>query len=981
MSAVRRRGDARRAVAPARVALAAGAVPRATYRVQLHSEFRFVDAIALVPYLAALGISHLYCSPYLRARPGSRHGYDIVDHTMLNPEIGTREEFARLVETLRAHGMTHLCDVVPNHMAIFGSDNAWWMDVLENGPASRYARFFDIDWAAQDPFLAGKVLVPVLGEPYGAVLERGELVLAFERDSGTFAIRYFDHRLPLDPRVCVSIVELAAEIAADSLPSSVAAGIADVVSALRGLPDRSDPDPASIARRQADAPAVKARLASLAVMHRPLSTAIDTLVARYNGSPGVKGSFDALNALLEAQAFRLAYWRVASDEINYRRFFDVNDLASLRMEDDVVFDATHGFLLSLLADGHIGGLRIDHPDGLHDPARYFAQLQTRYRELVARRRGVALEDLPGVYVVLEKISASHEHMPARWPVHGDTGYPFANTMTGVLVDPTSRSRMDRAWRAFVGDEARDFDAAARDGKRAIMRGSLAASLNTLASHALRIARADPHTRDFTLSTLRDALAETAAAFPVYRTYVSADGASPQDRRHIDWAVSRARRQSRVADPSVFDFVRSLLLGEADEDVVRSIAVERLAFAMKFQQFTAPVAAKGVEDTAFYTHTRFVALNEVGGEPDVFGLTRRAFHRITSDRASAWPHTLLATSTHDNKRSEDVRARLAVISERPAAWRLLVRRWARLNRSRRTVIEGASAPTRSDEYLLYQTLVGTFPAGGASGDALDGYRERIGNYMIKAAREAKIATSWLRIDADYEQALTAFVNGLLVDRPDNRFLDELRAQAPAFAWFGLLNSLTMTLVKLGAPGVPDFYQGNEMLDLSLVDPDNRRPVDYAARRAALAALPALEHGRAPIASLQPLFEAPHDGRAKLWIVHRMLQHRARARRVYDDGAYLPVTASGGRSRHVLAFARRHEGHGLVIVAGRLFASLGLDVGRLPVGADVWADTTIETRAIAEGTVVTDILTGATFTAGESWPLARLLATFPGAALAW
>jgi len=654
------------------------------------------------------------------------------------------------------------------------------------------------------------------------------------------------------------------------------------------------------------------------------------------------------------------------------------------MDDDEVFEATHAFLLSLAAQGAVGGFRIDHPDGLSDPARYFERLQDRYRALVAERTGQRADAIPGIYVLIEKISAGFEHMPREWPVHGDTGYPFANAITGILVDPTSRGRVDRTWRAFVGDEARDFESTARDGKRVVMRGSLAAGLNTLAGQALRIARADPHTRDLTLSTLRDALTGVVAQFPVYRTYVTDRGASAQDRRYIDWAVSRARRESRVADPIVFDFVRSLLLAEAPEDSPRSRIDGRLAFALRFQQYTSPVAAKGVEDTAFYRHARFVALNEVGGEPDQFGLTRRAFHRITADRAAAWPHTMLATSTHDNKRSEDVRARLAVISEAPAAWRLAVRRWARMNRSRRSVVQGASAPSRSDEYLLYQTLAGTFPPEDARGEALAAYRERIAAYMTKAAREAKLATSWMRVDADYEAALAAFVDGLLADRPDNRFLDELREQSRTFAWHGLLNSLTMTIVKLTAPGVPDFYQGNEVLDYSLVDPDNRRPVDYDRRRALLDSLQRLEasSGDAPGPALRGLFDAPYDGRAKLWIVYRLLALRRRISGIFERGDYVPLMATGERSRHVLAFARTHGGHGVVAVTGRLFASMGNDVDVLPLGEPVWRDTAIDPKVVPEGTVARDALSGAAIANEDgSWSLGRLFAHFPGAVLEW
>ena len=959
--------------------LAAATIPRATYRVQLHGEFRFADAAALVPYLAAIGISHLYCSPYLRARPGSRHGYDIVDHAMLNPEIGTRDDFDALVDALARHDMSHVCDVVPNHMAIMGEDNEWWMDVLENGPASSFAEFFDIDWMPQDPDLAGKVLVPVLGEPYGAVLERGELKLHFEPHAGAFAIRYFQHRLPLDPRECAPIIELAVAAERTRMPAAVLAEVESLADALLSLPARGDNERSDVRRR--DVPFVKRRLADLVAAHPPLAQAIDAVVASCNGSPGKPASFEELDRLLERQAFRLAYWRVAADAINYRRFFDVNDLASLRMEDERVFEATHAFLLGLAANGRIGALRIDHPDGLFDPAPYFQRLQSRYRELAARSKGVSLAAQPGIYLAIEKISAPHEHLPADWPIHGDTGYRFANEINAVLVDPTAKARVDRVWRAFVGEEARDFETAAYEGKRAIMRGSLAAGLNRLASDALRTARADRHTRDFTFSVLREAIAETVAWFPVYRTYVSSRGVSAQDRRYIEWAVARARRASRVADPSVFDFVRSLLLASPPAGSPPALLERYVDFAMRFAQFSAPVAAKGVEDTSFYTHARFIAANEVGGDPQQFGMTRRAFHRVSSDRAASMCHSMLATSTHDNKRSEDVRARIDVISELPAAWRLNVRRWSRINRTRKVMQEGGIAPSRSDEYYLYQTLVGSFPPL-TDPVALEDYRARIASHVIKAAREAKTRTSWLRIDTEYEQALTGFVNAVLADRRDNLFLADLRAQAATFAWFGMLNSLTMTLVKLASPGVPDIYQGNEILDYSLADPDNRRTVDYGTRRALLASLRALEAGGAIGERLGELFASPYDGRAKLWIVYRMLAFRRQNPGLFDNRAYRPLTAKGSRSRHVLAFSRACGTRGVVAVAGRLFASLGVAPGQVPLGFPAWDDTALDAGMIPPGTRVVDVLSGAEFeSAPGNWLLGRLFASFPGALLAW
>ncbi|HEV8554529.1 MAG TPA: malto-oligosyltrehalose synthase [Casimicrobiaceae bacterium] len=957
-------------------------VPLATYRVQLNGGFTFADATALVPYLAALGVSHVYCSPYLRARPGSLHGYDIVDHSALNPEIGSREDFERFVAALDAHGMGHLCDMVPNHVGVMGADNAWWMDVLENGPASACAEFFDIDWSPFDADLAGRVLVPVLGDPYGVVLERGELGLAFEPETGAFAVRYFGHRFPIDPREYPILLAPALELGRGDLSPEGADAIARLVAALRALPPRTVTAADALAVRRRDSAACKSELAQLAVRHRALADAIARLVADVNGVPGRPESFERLHALLEAQAYRLAYWRVASDEINYRRFFDVHDLAALRMENQAVFDATHAFILQLAAAGKIHGLRIDHPDGLYDPARYFEQLQARYQQCVAETGASTGGTTPPAYVVLEKIGASHERMPERWPISGTTGYRFATVVNGLFVAGVAKARLDRAWRAFVGTEALDYEATVYRSKHATMRGPLAAELTMVTHRALRVARGDRRTRDFTFNALRRAIEEIVAHFPVYRTYVAEGGASAQDRRYIDWAVARARRESRAADASVFDFLRAMMLASPPPGATAERKAQYLGFAMRFQQFTAPVAAKGVEDTSFYTFNRFVALNDVGGDPDQFGTTVRAFHGASQDRAAVWPATMLATSTHDNKRSEDVRARIDVISELPAEWRLTVRRWSRLNRSRKRQVDGRDAPSRNDEYLLYQTLVGTFPAGQTDVAALAHYCERIQRYMVKAAREAKVRTSWLGVNADYEDALVSFVAALLAAEGENLFLDDLRAQSVPFAWFGMLNSLSMALIKFASPGVPDLYQGNELFDLRLVDPDNRVAVDYDVRRARLAELVSLAGGATAVLAdaIPSWFATPGDGRAKLWITFRLLRFREAHREILATGDYLPVRATGQRADHVVAFARRHADAGAIAVAGRLFASLGLAPGALPQGEAAWGDTALDIGFLPPDTTVTNVLTGEALIVRDGRvPMALAFRQFPGALL--
>jgi len=954
-------------------------IPRATYRVQLHRAFDFARATALVPYLARLGVSHLYCSPALRARAGSTHGYDIIDHTEINPELGGRDAFEALVAALKANGMGLVFDVVPNHMGIMGADNAWWLDLLENGPASAHADFFDIDWHPLDPTMANRVLVPVLGDHYGLVLERGELRLEFAAARGELSVRYYEHRFPVDPHEYPRVLGLAVNPSARDQGSLELASLA---AAFGHLPPRDDTHAAAVDERNRDKEVHKRRLARLAAEHPETAAVLQRAIDRVNGTPGERGSLERLHELLEAQAYRLAYWRVASDEINYRRFFDINDLAALRMENDAVFDATHELVLELAASGKIDGLRIDHPDGLYDPAKYFERLQQRYARLAeaqsSERAGATAPRR--LWVVAEKILAGHERLPESWPIHGTTGYRFAAVVNGLFVDGAAKAKFERTWRSFTG-EAIDFTEAAYRGKRTILRTALASELTVLASELLRLARADRRTRDYTFNTLRQALAEVIACFPVYRTYLG-ETSSRQDRRFIDWAVAQARRRSGAADVTIFEFVRAALLARPPEGSAAELAGRYRSFAMKFQQVTAPVAAKGVEDTTFYAYAPLGSLNEVGTGPDMFGMTVSAFHGASGDRALHWPHTVLATSTHDNKRSEDVRARIDVLSEMPAAWRLLLRRWSRMNRSKKRSPHGEPAPSRSDEYLLYQTLLGTLPATALDARALADYRARIEHYMVKAAREAKRHSSWINVNADYERVVTEFVGALLGRLEGNLFLDDLREQVARIGWFGALNSLSMTLLKLASPGVPDLYQGSELFDLSLVDPDNRRPVDYALRQRFLDALVEMASGSAePLgARVRALFDAPYDGRTKLWTVWRALDVRRRDPELFERGDYVPLQARGAKAAHVVAFARRYEGRIAIAVAGRLFLTLLGEPDRLPLGAQVWGDTEVDLAPLGQRTTLVNALTGEVLQpSAQRWSLAEAFATFPGALL--
>ncbi len=947
-------------------------VPRATYRLQFHKDFGFDDAIRILPYLVRLGVSHVYCSPIQRARVGSMHGYDVVAHHEVNPELGGRDGFDRFSRALREHGLGQLLDLVPNHMGVMGGDNAWWMDVLENGPASLYAQHFDIDWQPLNPELTGKVLLPVLGDHYGDVLSSGDLVLRFEAATGSLALHYFEHHFPLAPESYSPVLTKAQARIEDP---DLAASLASTATALGHLPGRHATESGERAERARDKELLKTRLARLVARQPAVAQAIVAAVAEIN----LASARDELHAMIEEQAYRLAYWRVAADEINYRRFFDINELAALRMEREEVFEATQSFALDLAAAGVVDGLRIDHPDGLYDPARYFAQLQQGY----ASRAGLVLPDVDHegrparpLYVVAEKIAAPHEEVPENWHIHGMTGYRFANLANGILVDTSAAAKFDTLWRNFTG-VVDGFEEQAHAGKRDVIRTALASELNVLSTELLRIARADRRTRDYTLNALRRALTEMAACMPVYRTYII-DEPSAQDLRYMDWAMRDAQRHSDDADLSVFGFVRQTLLGEAVRGAPEGLRARVRHFAVRFQQFSAPVAAKGVEDTAFYRYFPLSSLNEVGGDPAQFGVTVADFHEASALRARLWPHTMLATSTHDNKRSEDVRNRIDVLSEMPARWRLALRHWRSLNRRVRQQLEAAGAPigapSHGDEYLLYQTLLGTLPAGELGEAALESYCDRIVQYMIKAARESKLHTRWTHPDEAYEGSLEGFVRAVLKKDHDHEFLNDLQALATTLAWFGALNSLTLTLLKFTSPGVPDLYQGQEIIGLTLVDPDNRRPVDYAALEQSLADLEALDPAQATT-----LLSTLLDGRAKLWLTWRLLSLRRQQPLLFRDGDYAALKVKGEHAQHVLAFSRRHGSAHLVVIAGRLFSRLPGMPAALPLGESVWSDTCVAID-LPEGARLTNVLTGeGLVVAGGIIRLSLAFSQLPAAAL--
>src|SRR4051812_28547824 len=803
-------------------------IPTSTYRLQFNRQFTFNDAREIVPYLDALGISDCYASPYFQARAESLHGYDITDHNKLNAAIGSRADYDAWISDLHAHGMGQIVDFVPNHMGVGEPLNHWWMDVLENGPSSSYAPFFDIDWKPLKADLEDKVLLPILGDQYGRVLERGELQVRFE--AGAFYLRYYEHEFPIAPGTYRHILEIALEKLAPFKDEDFYGEFQSIITALEYLPRRTETDPERIAERAREKEIIKRRLERRCEEAVQVQAAISQALEQINGKPGEPRSFDALDGLLNDQAYRLAFWRVAAEEINYRRFFDVNDLAGLRMELPEVFDATHRLLLGLIREGAVTGVRIDHPDGLYLPKEYFEKLQRRAAEAL----GIPLPaDGRAIYLAVEKILSGNEALRTDWPVHGTTGYEFGKLVANVLVDASAEQAITKAFHRFIG-HSMPFGHLVYAKKRLVMRLSLANDVNVLGDMLDRLSEKNRWFRDFTLEALARAVRETIACFPVYRTYVTpGQPVSEEDRVIIERAVATAKRRNPALEESVFNFLRDVLLLRFPENLDEEARAAHEHFVLKFQQSTGPIMAKGLEDTAFYIYNRLTALNEVGGEPQHFGISVEDFHARNAERRRDWPATLLATSTHDTKRSEDVRARILAISEVPQLWRSSIQRWRAINRRWKRKVEESSAPDPNEEYLFYQTLLGSWPLGAT--EASPEYIERIQAYMAKALKEAKMNTSWIQPNEQWDSAMSDFVARVLEASPKNKFLPSFLPVAEEIARLGAINSLSQLALKLTVPGVPDMYQGTELWNFSLVDPDNRRPVDYQQRRDMLASL--------------------------------------------------------------------------------------------------------------------------------------------------
>ena len=955
-------------------------IPSATYRVQFSQDFTFRDAEALVPYLQRLGISDLYASPVLRAVPGSSHGYDICEPGQLNPELGTPEDFERLSAILQAHDMGLLLDIVPNHMGIAGNCNPWWNDVLENGRASRYARYFDIDWTPVKPELAGKVLLPVLEDQYGNVLDSGKLALVYVE--GHFELHYGELRLPVAPGTYAAVLEPALEPLVERLGPAHddVLELQSILTSISHLPRRNSVDAAALEERHREKEVIKRRLAALHGASPTFQTALEETVQALNGLPGDPRSFDPLDALIREQAYRLAYWRVAGEEINYRRFFDVNTMAAIHNELPEVFHATHDFILSLVGAGQVTSLRVDHPDGLWDPPGYFRMLQVH--ALVERIRAKSEHDTsadartlleervaawldaqpvdaePPLYVVAEKILTETEPLPRDWAVSGTTGYDFMNQVSGLFVDQRHERAFDRLYADFIGLDQRFSDLMV-NSKRTIMRESLAGEIYSLSHQLERLAEANRHYRDFTLNSLQQAIREFIACLGIYRTYITGPNAvSQRDQSFVEAAIREAQQRNPRVSQSIFYFLRDCLLLRNFYEFDEPDRERLLTWVMRFQQVTGPVMAKSVEDTAFYVYNRLSSLNEVGGQPATFGLSLDEFHRKNGQRLRAWPHALTSTSTHDTKRSEDVRARLNVLSELPDEWASALATWSGQNARYKLPLADGPAPDANDEFLLYQSLLGAWAFAADevnTGEAWGMFRQRIQAYMAKATKEGKVRTSWTNANADYDTAVAGFIERILDPGENRDFLVSFGVFRRRLAFFGQVNSLSQTLLKLTSPGVPDTYRGTETWDFSLVDPDNRRPVDYTRLSAMLAALDEAADTDRP-RLVDELVAVLDDSRIKLYLTRRALAFRKQHRALFRSGDYLPLLATGTKAEHVCAYARTLDGESVTVVAPRLVAGLTGGVERLPTGAAVWGDTWLPLSHRTVGARLRDVLTG-------------------------
>ena len=924
-------------------------MPTATYRIQFNPAFGFKDALPVIAYLADLGISDLYASPIFKAVKGSLHGYDVVDPNQLNSELGGLSDLEGLAAELKKHDMGWIQDIVPNHMAV-DSDNRLLMDILENGSSSRYYQFFDVDWDYPAASLDKRILAPFLGRFYGECLEDGEITLQYGSDG--FKVAYYNLAFPLRIESYLNLFnnlpKLKRKLARDNLDFIKLLGILYV---LKSLSSSDEPE-----ERHNQIKFIQHTLWEVYNSNAVIKAFVDENVRTFNGEKGKAESFNLLDDLLSQQVFRLSYWKVAAEEINYRRFFCVNGLISLRVEDEHVLNYTHGLIFDLIRKRVVTGVRIDHVDGLYDPARYLQKVR---------------EKAPANYIIVEKILNLQEDLPPAWPVQGTTGYDFTNYVNELFCQKENTRAFSRIYANVTGlkDSYADI---VRDNKKLMIQEDMASDVHNLAQLLKQISSRDRHGSDITLNALRRALTEVLAVFPVYRTYISQVVVSDADRKYIVAAVDRAKA-NLPALLHEFAFIRRFLLLDFPDYVSEAEKRDWLHFAMRFQQLTGPVMAKGVEDTTHYVYNRLLSLNEVGGRPDHFGCSLEEFHHFNTKKRDLWPDSFNATSTHDTKRGEDARARINVLSEMPDEWQRNLRTWIKINRGKKKRLGSLAVPDRNDEYFLYQTLIGAWPFSDAE---FPEFLARIKAYIVKAVREAKVHTAWLKPDNEYEDAYASFAEKILARSEANAFLKEFVPFCQRVSHYGLLNSLSQTLIKITSPGVPDFYQGSELWDLSLVDPDNRRPVDFDQRRAMLADICA--HDEADIGRLvQDLLATPEDGKIKLWLIYRALKAKKAHREIFRAGAYLPLESTGKFKNNVIAFAWRHQRQWALVMAPRFLSHL-IQEGEFPLGSQVWQDTEVimpdEAPAAWRNVITNEVLS-----AGQALPVGDICLSFPVALL--
>jgi len=945
-------------------------IPLATYRLQFNAQFRLEHAQALVDYFAQLGVTDIYSSPLLQARRGSLHGYDVTDPTRINAEIGNEQELEAMSAKLQEHHMGLLLDIVPNHMAAVG-ENPWWMDALEDGPGSAYASFFDIDWHPPRMMLQNKVLLPILGRPYAEVLESQELRLFYEQ--GGFFLQYYEVKLPVAPKTYLFILhhqidELQRRMGPEHPAYRELGGIC---AAVAHLPERVALSSEMAGERRMQREAVKERLWKLYQNSPEVRNFVDENVGFFNGRKRKPQSFVLLDRLLAVQAYVLSYWLSANDEINYRRFFTINNLVGVRVEDPLVFEAMHGVILRLIERGLVTGLRIDHVDGLRDPHAYLRRLQER----VGNSAGNGVH--PPFYVIVEKILAYGEVLPPEWPICGATGYASLNALNGLFVDRDGCTKLRQVYESFIGGGV-GFRDLVYEKKKEVMTSLLAVEMRSLGHYLVVLAEQDRYARNLPRRDLASALVEATACFPVYRTYIRGFSLSSDERRYIEQAVECARARNPQLGSDCFDFLSDVLLLREKGHVTPEQREARLNFILRWQQFTGPIMAKGLEDSALYVYYPLISLNEVGGAPDSTGVPVAEFNEFCRNR-QPHGHTLNATSTHDTKRAEDARARINVLSEAPEKWAKSLQRWARANKAKKGLVNGQEAPDANEEYLLYQTLLGAWPLDQAE---VPGFRKRIEDYMVKALREARVHTNWARPDVPYERAIVHFVKSITKPAEDNAFLNDFLHGFQEIAYFGALNSLAEQLLKITIPGVPDFYQGSELWDFRLVDPDNRGPVDFERRARLLAELQREEDQRGRAGLTQDLLDHWQDGRIKLFVISRALKFRRAHAKLFMEGAYQLLPATGTRKGNVFAFARNHENVWAVAAVPRLVTKLA-PAGQPPIGKRVWPAGALRLPKEAPTNWV-NTLTGQKVQAraskqGHTLPLAEVFGTFPVALL--